>query len=100
LKPGNNICLSFVENGITNLETKDGLSSDSLHKPMLKGMISHPSSITSQIAPGTPELWSFNCPKFYQISDVRSISQTVFIESPLLLNSHFGNLIIITKWQM
>jgi len=57
-----------VENGITNLETKDGLSSDSLHKPMLKGMISHPSSITSQIAPGTPELWSFNCPKFYQIS--------------------------------
>jgi len=30
---------------------------------MLLGIISRPSSITSQIPPGTPELLSLNCPK-------------------------------------
>ena len=30
---------------------------------MLVGIISRPSSITSQIPPGTPELWPLNCPK-------------------------------------
>jgi len=30
---------------------------------MLVGIISQPSSITSQIPPGTPELWPLNCPK-------------------------------------
>jgi len=29
---------------------------------MLVGVISRPSSITSQIPPCTPELWPFNCP--------------------------------------
>jgi len=30
---------------------------------ILQGIISRPSSITSQIPPGTPELWPLNCPK-------------------------------------
>jgi len=30
---------------------------------MLVCIMSRPSSITSQIPPGTPELWPFNCPK-------------------------------------
>ena len=30
---------------------------------MLVGITSRPSSLTSQIPPGTPELWPLNCPK-------------------------------------
>ena len=34
---------------------------------MLMGIISRPSSITSQILPGTPELWPLNGPKLSKI---------------------------------
>jgi len=47
---------------------------------MLVGIISRPSSITSQIHPGTPELWPLNCPKLgFPLSKSKSF-HPVFIK--------------------
>ena len=45
---------------------------------MLVGIISRPSSITSQIPPGTPELWPLNCPKLgFPLSKSKSLHRSL-----------------------
>jgi len=61
---------------------------------MLMGIISLPSSITSQIPPGTPELWPLNCPKLgFPLSKAKSC-HPVFIK----LGEYDGGHNISTKF--
>ena len=61
---------------------------------MLVCIISRPSSITSQIPPGTPELWPFNCPKLgFPLSKSKSF-HPVFIK----LGEYVGGHNISTKF--
>ena len=55
---------------------------------MLVGIISRPSSITSQIHPGTLELWPLNCPKVgFPLSESKSF-HPVFIKLSEYVGGH------------
>ena len=55
---------------------------------MLVGIISRPRSITSQIPPGTPELWPLNCPKLgFPLSKSKSF-HPVFIKLGEYVGGH------------
>ena len=61
---------------------------------MLVGIISRPSSITSQIPSGTPELWPLNCPKLgIPLSKSKSF-HPVFVK----LGEYVGGHNILTKF--
>jgi len=61
---------------------------------MLVGIISQQSSITSQIPPGTPELWPLNCPKLgFPLSKTKSFHLVV-----IKLGEYVGGHNISTKF--
>ena len=61
---------------------------------MLVGIISRPSSITSQIPQGTPELWPLNCPKLGFLLAKSKSFHPVFIKH----GEHVGRHNISTKF--
>jgi len=58
-----NTCGGRCPKGFRSLSQRVFIRSLSNLVNMLVGIISRPSDITSQIPPGTPELWPLNCPK-------------------------------------